>query len=160
EVRAIVATDASLGPWLASQYPDARGDDPYADDIDLVVTAAIPSDRAQVSLDALRAGKDVVLDKPGVTTVEQLDEVRAAQAQSGRRWLVVFGERLGSPAMNEALDLVRRGAIGEVVHTVGLGPHTLALRHRPKWFYDPARYGGILTDIGAHQADQFLAFTG
>lgn len=160
EVRAVVATDHMIGPWLASQYPDARTDDPYSDDVDIVVTAAIPNERAQIAIDAMRAGKDVVLDKPGVTTADQLETVRAAQEETGRRYLVVFSERLSSPAMMEAHRLVLDGAIGTVVHTVGLGPHTLDLRHRPEWFYDPARYGGVLVDIGAHQADQFLAFTG
>jgi predicted dehydrogenase len=160
ELRAVVATDDGIGPWLASQYPDARTTDPYADDVDIVVCAAIPGDRAQIAIDAMRAGKDVVLDKPGVTSPEQLDEIRRMQAETGRRWLVVFNERLGSPAMNEAYRLVRDGAIGDVVNTVGLGPHTLNLKHRPDWFFDPARYGGILGDIGTHQADQFLAFTG
>ena len=160
ELRAIVATEDGLGPWLASQYPDARTDDPYADDIAVVVTAAIPSERAQIAIDAMPAGKDVVLDKPGVTSIAQLDAVRATQVESGQRWLVVFGERLGSPAMNEAFRLVQSGAIGEVVNTVGLGPHTLNLKHRPQWFFDPAQYGGILTDIGSHQVDQFLAFAG
>jgi predicted dehydrogenase len=160
ELKAIVATEDGIGPWLASQYPDARTTDPYADDIDIVVTAAIPSARAEIAIDAMRAGKDVVLDKPGVVSAEQLDAVRAAQTESDRRWLVVFNERLGTPAMNEAFRLVQDGAVGEVVHTVGLGPHTLNLKHRPQWFYAPARYGGILGDIGSHQADQFLAFTG
>ena len=62
--------------------------------------------------------------------------------------------------MMRAHELVRDGRIGEVVHTVGLGPHTLNLKHRPSWFFDPRRYGGILVDIGSHQIDQFLAFTG
>jgi len=155
-VRAVVATDEGIGPWLASQYADARSTDPYADDIDIVVTAAVPADRATIVLDAARAGKAIVSDKPGVTTREQLDAVRA----SGARWLVLFSERLGNPAMLEALRLVENGAIGDVVHTVGLGPHTLNLKHRPDWFFDPARYGGILVDIGSHQVDQFLAFTG
>src|SRR4051794_33826530 len=114
EVRAIVATEDALGPWLASQYPDARADKPPGDDVDIVVTAAIPAERAQIAIDAMRAGKDIVLDKPGVASAEQLEAVRAAQMESGRRWLVVFSERLGSPAMNEALDLARRGAIGDV----------------------------------------------
>src|SRR5262249_558886 len=144
------------GPWLASQYADARLTDPYADDIDIVVTAAVPADRAAIVLDAARAGKAIVSDKPGVTTREQLDAVRA----SGARWLVLFGERLGNPARIEGLRLGENGAIGEVVHPVGLGPHTLNLTHRPDWFFDPARYGGILVDIGSHQVDQFLAFTG
>ena len=160
EVRAIVATDDGIGPWLASQYPDARRDDPHGADIDIVVTAAVPSERAQIAIDAMRAGKDVVTDKPGVTTAEQLAAVKAAVAATGRRWLVVFGERLGDPAMLRAEQLVHAGRLGEVVHTVGLAPHTLNLKHRPQWFFDPARYGGILADIGTHQVDQFLAFTG
>jgi predicted dehydrogenase len=159
-VRAVVATDAGIGPWLATQYPDARTSDPFADDVDIVVTAAVPADRAAIAVDAMRADKDVVLDKPGVTTVDQLADVRRAQQETGRRWLVVFGERLGTPAMVRAEQLVRAGRIGKVVHTVGLGPHTLNLKHRPEWFYDPARYGGILVDIGSHQVDQFLAFVG
>ena len=159
-VAAVVATDDGIGPWLASQYPDARADEPFGADVDIVITAAVPSDRAQIAIDAMHAGKDVVLDKPGVTTHEQLARVRAAQAETGRRWLVVFNERLGNPAMVEALRLVGDGAIGDVVHTVGLGPHTLNARHRPDWFFDPARYGGILVDIGSHQVDQFLTFSG
>ncbi len=160
QVRAIVATEDGIGPWLASQYPDARTGDPYRDDVDIVVTAAIPSERAAIAVEAMRAGKDVVADKPGVTTAEQLAAIRETQAATGRRWLVVFGERLGSPAMMRALELVHDGRIGHVIHTVGLGPHTLNLKHRPQWFFDPQRYGGILVDIGSHQIDQFLAFTG
>jgi predicted dehydrogenase len=159
-VRAVVATDDGIGPWLASQYPDARDNEPFADDVDIVVCAAIPSDRAQIAIEAMRAGKDVVLDKPGVTTPGQLDTVRAVQRETDRRYLVVFGERLGTPAMVCAHRLVAGGRIGRVLHTVGLGPHTLSREHRPKWFFDPSRYGGILVDIGAHQVDQFLSFTG
>jgi predicted dehydrogenase len=160
DLRAIVATDDAIGPWLTSQYRDARTSEPLAADIDIVVTAAVPSERAQIAIDAMRAGKDVVLDKPGVTSVAQLDAVRDAQRETGRRYLVVFGERLGTPAMMCAHRLVTHGRIGDVVHTVGLGPHKLNLKHRPQWFFDPGRYGGILVDIGSHQVDQFLAFTG
>ncbi len=160
EVRVVVATDDRIGPWLASQYPDARGDDPHGDDVDVVVTAAVPDSRAGIAAAALAHGKDVVCDKPICTTGEQLVQLRTVQHSTGRRLLAVFGERLGSPAMCEALALVRSGRIGHVVHTVGLGPHTLDLAHRPPWFFDPARYGGILGDIGTHQVDAFLAFTG
>jgi predicted dehydrogenase len=31
---------------------------------------------------------------------------------------------------------------------------------RPAWFFERERYGGILCDIGSHQFDQFLFFTG
>ncbi|GIU90514.1 MAG: oxidoreductase [Acidimicrobiia bacterium] len=160
EIVAVVPTEGSIGPWLASQHPGARTDRPYDDDVDLVVTAAIPSERAAIAIEAMRAGKDVVADKPGATSHDQLGALRAACEQTGRRYTVVFSERLGAPAMTHAHAIAASGRIGTVVHTVGLGPHTLALDRRPQWFFDPARYGGILVDIGSHQVDQFLAFTG
>ena len=128
--------------------------------VDVVVTAAIPGDRAEIGERSMRAGKRVLADKPGVTSVEQLDALRAAHAETGQTYTVLFSERLTTTAMVRAQDLVAAGRIGTVIHTVGLGPHTLNLKQRPEWFFDPARYGGILVDIGSHQVDQFLSFTG
>jgi predicted dehydrogenase len=163
-VVAVVPTEDAIGPWLASQHPDAARlgslDDALALTPDLVVTAAVPSERAAIGVAAMRAGADVVADKPGAVSRDQLGALRAAHSDTGRCYTVVFSERLGSPAMVAAERLVGAGRIGRVVHTVGLGPHTLALDRRPDWFSDPARYGGILVDIGSHQVDQFLAFTG
>ncbi len=164
EIAVIVPTEDAIGPWLASKNPDAKVasslDEALGLGVDLVATAAIPGDRAEIGLASMRAGVDVVTDKPGATSLAQLDALRAAHAETGRNYTVVFSERLGNPAMVTAQRLVDEGRIGTVVHTVGLGPHTLNLAHRPPWFFDPRRYGGILVDIGSHQVDQFLAFTG
>jgi predicted dehydrogenase len=46
------------------------------------------------------------------------------------------------------------------VQTVGLGPHRIHPPERPAWFYQKAKYGGILCDIASHQVDQFLWYTG
>jgi predicted dehydrogenase len=46
-----------------------------------------------------------------------------------------------------------------VLQTVGLGPHRLNASTRPAWFFERAKYGGILCDIASHQCDQFLHFT-
>ena len=99
-------------------------------------------------------------DKPGCTTLAQLDAIRAAQEETGRIWSIDFSERFEVPAMTRAAELVAEGAIGRVVQTTGLGPHRLNAATRPDWFFDRARYGGILTDIGSHQIDQFLFLTG
>ncbi len=56
-------------------------------------------------------------------------------------------------------ELVKAGAIGQVVQTIGLGPHRTNLPNRPDWFFMRRLYGGILTDIASHQFDQFLFFT-
>lgn len=128
--------------------------------IDVIVTAAVPRDRAALAIEAMRHGKDVMSDKPGVTTLAQLEAVQRTAAETGRIFSVCFGERFQVPAVQVALEMVAAGEIGAVVQTLGLGPHRLNAAIRPAWFFDKAAHGGILCDIGCHQIDQFLAFTG
>jgi predicted dehydrogenase len=127
--------------------------------VQLILTAAIPCDRAAVAIEAMRAGKDVMTDKPGCTTTEQLGELRRVVAETKRIWSVTYG-RFESAATTRALELVSAGAIGRVVQTVSLGPHRLNRHLRPDWFFKRERYGGILCDVGCHQIDQFLVLTG
>jgi predicted dehydrogenase len=129
-------------------------DDPA---IDFVVIAARPCDRAELAIAAMQRGKDVMVDKPGVTTLEQLVAVERAVRETGRIWSVCLG-RLASPAVQEALRVVRSGELGRLVHTTSLAPHRLNRALRPSWFFDATAYGGIINDIGVHSIDQFLAF--
>jgi predicted dehydrogenase len=108
----------------------------------------------------MRHGKDLLLDKPGMTTLDQLAEVRRAQADTGRIVSILYSEHFEVPATVRAGELVAEGAIGEVVHTTGFGPHRLRKETRAPYFFERARYGGILTDIASHQVEQFLFFTG
>ncbi len=132
-------------------------DDPA---ISMILISAVPADRAKLAIEAMEAGKDVMVDKPGCTTLEQLAQIKKVQARTGRIWSVNFSERFEIPAVTRAAEMVFGGAIGRVVQTVGLGPHKQNLQTRPDWFFKRERYGGILTDIGSHQIDQFLYFTG
>ena len=126
--------------------------------VDVVVTAAVPANRAAIAVAALRAGKAVVSAKPGVTTRAQLAAVIDALAgQRGRRWTVVFTERFENRAIAEAVRLARSGAVGKIVRIAGCGPHSLDADRRPDWFWDPTTSGGILVDLASHQVDQFLA---
>ncbi|WP_417269793.1 Gfo/Idh/MocA family protein [Celeribacter sp.] len=157
--------DWDLPVKFAQTYPDMTRvadrrvilDDPS---VDMVLIAAVPEDRASLAIEAMRAGKDVMVDKPGCTTLEQLAEIKAAVAETGRIWTVNFSERFQVPCVAKAEELVAGGAIGQVIQTIGMGPHKQNLHTRPKWFFERARYGGILTDIASHQIDQFLHFTG
>ncbi len=99
-------------------------------------------------------------DKPGITTLEQLAEVRKVQAETKRIYSIMYSERFENRATVKAGELVKAGAIGQVIQTIGLGPHRITPASRPEWFWDKAQFGGILCDIGSHQADQFLYFTG
>lgn len=144
-------------PQLAEVRADELLDDPT---IELVVCAGIPSERGPLAIRAMRAGKDVMVDKPGVTSFEQLAAVEHAVAETGRIFSVCFSERFIVPSTIVASKLIADGAIGRIVQTLGLGPHRLNRAIRPGWFFDKQYFGGILTDIASHQIDQFLHFTG
>ncbi len=128
--------------------------------IDVICIAAIPRDRAGLAIRAMESGKDVMVDKPGVTTFEQLEAVKAAVERTGKIFSICFSERHGVKSAVKAGKLVQEGAIGKVVQTIGTGPHRLQLAIRPEWFFDPEAIGGIINDIASHQIDQFLFYTG
>jgi predicted dehydrogenase len=107
----------------------------------------------------MKAGKDYLSDKPGITTLEQLAEVRRVQAQTKRIYSILYSERHENRATVKAGELVKAGAIGKVIQTVCLGPHRMSPKTRPEWFFKKEQYGGILTDIASHDFDQFLFFT-
>ncbi|UCG89508.1 MAG: Gfo/Idh/MocA family oxidoreductase [Gemmatimonadota bacterium] len=130
------------------------------DSIQLILSSIIPNERAPLGIRVMQHGKDYIADKPGITTLEQLALVRRVQAETQRIYSIMYSERFESAGTVEAGELVRAGAIGQVIHTLGLGPHQVGLTQRPDWFWNPDAYGGILCDIGSHQVDQFLFFTG
>ncbi len=134
-----------------SDHSDSLLGDPS---IDVIVTAAVPDQRAAIAITALRNGKDVVTDKPGCITLDELADLEKAVAESGRFWSVTFSERFTVRCAIKAGELIRAGRIGRVVQTLGLGPHRegdgahlAGGVGRPQWFYDRERTGGIITDL-------------
>lgn len=161
----LYAKEPELVKDFQARFPQvtlARSEDEILQDasIQLVLSSAIPVDRAPIGIRVMQHGKDYMADKPGITTLAQLAEVRRVQAQTRRIYSIMYSERFENRATVRAGELVKAGAIGHVVQTVGLGPHRIAPATRPAWFWEKSRYGGILCDIASHQADQFLYFTG
>ena len=127
--------------------------------IDMILISSIPKDRASLAIQAMNAGKDVMVDKPGCTTINQLNNLKECVMKTGKIWSVNFSERFHVAAVAKAEELVKEGKIGNIKQTIGTGPHRLGNYQRPDWFYDRDSYGGIITDIGSHQIHQFLVFT-
>jgi predicted dehydrogenase len=129
--------------------------------IHLVASAAIPNERAPLGIRVMQHGKDFFADKPAITSLDQLAEARRVAAETGRKFVVYFGERIDQKASIKAGELVHSGAIGTVVQTIGFGPHRLLghTEQRPFWAFEREYYGGVINDIASHQFDQFLYYT-
>ena len=165
ELVSFYAPEPDLVAQYSLVYPQAklaRSAQEILDDstLQLVIGAGIPCDRAPLGIKVMQHGKDYMSDKPGFTSLDQLAEVRRVQAETRRIYSICFSERLEIGAAVKAGELIQADAIGQVVQTVGLGPHRIHPPVRPEWFYQKKKYGGILTDIASHQVDQFLFFTG
>jgi predicted dehydrogenase len=125
----------------------------------LIAAAAVPSERCALGCRVMRAGKDYFTDKTPFTTLDQLAEAKRVAAETRRKYMVYYSERLHVESAMHAGTLIERGAIGRVLQVLGLGPHRLG-GPRPEWFYQRKSYGGILCDIGSHQFEQFLTYSG
>lgn len=164
ELISFYAPEVDLAAAFAKRFPQAklaRAEKEILEDdtIQLVVSASIPDERAPLGVRVMKHGKDFMADKPGVTSLAQLAEVRLVQRETKRIYSISYSERFENPATVKAGELIKAGAIGRVVQTIGLGPHRMNPRQRPAWFFDRARFGGIICDIASHQFDQFLFFT-
>jgi predicted dehydrogenase len=165
EAVCFYAPEDDLAAQFSSSYPQIPRVDTLDEilenqSIQLVINAGIPVERAAMGVKVMLYGKDYMVDKPGLTTLEQLEEVRRVQAATGQIYSICYSERFWSRAATKASELVQAGAIGKVIQTLSLGPHQRRLPSRPDWFFVKEKYGGILTDIGSHNFDQFLHFTG
>ncbi len=159
------AKEDDLAAAFSKRYPQAKKattEKEILEDksIQLVLSSIIPNERAPLGVRVMKHGKDYMSDKPGITSLEQLAEVRRVQKQTNRIYSIMYSERFENKATVKAGELVKAGAIGKVIQTIGLGPHRISLSTRPTWFFDKKYFGGIITDIASHQVDQFLYFTG
>jgi predicted dehydrogenase len=149
-----------------AKFPDTKSvrseEEIFSDpDIKLVAGAAVTSERCALGLRVLSVGKDYFTDKAPFTTLPQLEAARAKVKETGKKYMVYYSERLHVESAVFAGELIAQDAIGRVIQVLGLGPHRIgAPSLRPDWFYQRAKYGGILCDIGSHQIEQFLFYAG
>lgn len=159
------AKEPDLVAAFAKKYPNAklaRSEKEILEDksTQLILSSGIPVERGPLGIDVMKHGKDYLVDKPGVISLEQLEDVKRVQKETKRLYTILYGERLENKATIKAGEMIKAGAIGQVIQTIGLGPHRMNIPSRPSWFFDKKYFGGIITDIGSHQFDQFLFFTG
>lgn len=129
-------------------------------EVQLIAAAAIPDQRAGIGARVLDADKHYFTDKSPFTTLTQLAAIKEKVAETGKRYLVYYSERVHNEAAWHAGEMVAQGAVGDVIQVLNIAPHRLSADTRPDWFFQKQRYGGIITDIGSHQVEQFLTYAG
>ena len=155
---------AALEKFL-KKFPDAKVAESFEQilamsDVELVASSAIPSHRAEIAIRSMRAGKDAFVDKAPLLTLEELDAVKKASEETGKKLFVSYSEFMHNEAAIFAKQLIDRGVIGDVCHVDIFAPHRLNAPSRPDWFWSREDTGGVLIDIGSHQFMQFLAYSG
>ena len=166
ELRWVYDPDPKKVATMLAKHPQARAVDSFEQilndpAIKLVAAAGVPSERGATGCRVMRAGKDYFVDKTPFTALSQLEEARKVAAETNRKYAVYYSERLQSECAIFAGQLIADGQIGRVIQVVGFGPHRLGPpASRPDWFFQKARYGGILNDIGSHQIEQYLQYSG
>lgn len=153
--KAEAFVDAFPGVRIAAAEDEVLGDP----SVQLVASAIVPSARCDLGIRVMQAGKDYLVDKAPMTTLDQLARAREAASRTGRKYIVFYGERLSSEAGMYVGTLLEDNVIGRVLQVMGLGPHRLDAPNRPTWFFQREAAGGILCDLASHQAEQFLYYT-
>ncbi len=163
ELAAVAQAGARAGE-LQEKYGARLYDDHAAmfaqEQLDVAAVCLIPADQGRVVIDALRAGLHVTADKPLVITQAELDAVAAlARQQPDRKVGQLFTLR-GSPGYAKLREIVRGGAIGDVVQSYGLRSAMEKRETRAPWFFDERLSGGPIPDLLIHDIDALRWITG
>ena len=163
-LRSVYDPDQSRLAAFCKAFPQAKiatSFDAILNDqsLHLVTAAAIPNERARIGGDVIESGKDYFTDKAPFTTLEQLQQTKLLVNETGRKYLVYYAERVHNEAAWHAGELIDQGCVGRVIQVLNLAPHRLSANSRPDWFFRKKETGGIITDIGSHQVEQFLTYT-
>jgi predicted dehydrogenase len=150
---------------LAAKHPGARASSALDEflarkDVDAVVVAVPNVHHRPVAIAAMRAGKDVLLEKPMAMSAAECDEVIACRRETGRVLQVGFVCR-GAPAAEAARAIVASGRLGRVYHAKAGLYRTRGIPGLGRWFTTRAQSGGgALMDLGVHLIDLVLHLNG
>ena len=121
--------------------------------IDAVIVCTLNAALAPLALAAIRAGKHVLVEKPGAISTEQADELIDAARAASVRVRVGFNHRF-HPALLQARSLYESGALGPLMFIRGRYGHGGRVGYDREWRADPTLSGGgELIDQGVHLID-------
>jgi predicted dehydrogenase len=148
--------DAARAAQLAGSHGYATTDAAriFADPaIDAVIVCTLNAALFPLALAAIRAGKHVLIEKPGAISVAEIDELVVAADAARVAVRIGFNHRF-HPALIKARELFEAGALGPMMFVRGRYGHGGRLGYDTEWRADPAHSGGgELIDQGVHLID-------
>lgn len=115
--------------------------------------------RGPLVIQALRAGKHVIADKPLCTSLEEWKEIAALASEKNRRIGLMLDMRDHGNLIS-LRELTASGRIGEVQTVSFSAQHPLLRDTRPAWYFEPGMHGGTLNDIAIHAINLIPWVTG
>ena len=162
-----VACDLQLdrAQKLAAQSPGCVATDSVAQavsspNVDAVMIATLNASLAPIALQAVKAGKHVLVEKPAGISVAEIKKLEAAAQKTGVRVRVGYNHRY-HPACLKALEIFRSGELGPMMFVRGRYGHGGRIGYDKEWRADPKLSGGgELIDQGVHLIDLAGIFLG
>ena len=125
--------------------------------IDAVSVCVRNSDHCAISIDAMKAGKHVLCEKPMAVSLEECIKMVEASEKYNRFLMIGQNQRL-SKAHVKAKELIQSGMLGKVLtYKTNFGhggPETWTVDQKNVWFFDKSLSAfGALADLGVHKTD-------
>jgi predicted dehydrogenase len=142
----------------AAAFADWR--DVIAADVDAIIVATPHDALAKIALEAVAAGRHVLVEKPGGRSAAEVEPVMRAALAGGRIVKVGFNHRF-HPALRKARELVAAGETGPLMYVRGRYGHGGRRGMESEWRCQPeVSGGGELIDQGSHLIDLSRWFLG
>ncbi len=121
--------------------------------VDAVLSSAVFCQKSDLAVRVLQHKKHLMFDKPLSISKKGINAIETELNKNPDLKIALWLTERYNPTYYTAKTLIDQGEIGEIVHMNFVRPHRLAPDTRPYWHLDAKYYGGILSDIGVHDAD-------
>lgn len=149
----------------AEEMADQIGAKAYTDYKDLLkdesieaVSVCTPNAlHAPISVDALKAGKHVLCEKPMATSTEEAEAMIVAANEAGRKLMIGHNQRF-VPSHQKAKELISKGEAGKIYSFRTAfghgGPEGWSVDGKDSWFFKKEEaFIGAMGDLGVHKTD-------
>ncbi|GLI83913.1 oxidoreductase [Rossellomorea marisflavi] len=149
----------------AQEMADQIGAKAYTDYKDLLkdesieaVSVCTPNAlHASISVDALKAGKHVLCEKPMATSTEEAEAMIVAANEAGRKLMIGHNQRF-VPSHQKAKELISKGEAGKIYSFRTAfghgGPEGWSVDGKDSWFFRKEEaFIGAMGDLGVHKTD-------